>query len=267
MSSMMGGAFAGMEGVDSYSARSDTTEFSEVRKKQFDMIVDYAIYLADKDGVIIDKDAQLRTYIDDAVKVFTDRFEYIENPGNERIVLRLDKRLGPSSFSVQSGMADELNNLVPMFETFDNENAIVIYKPPEFTGQEGTPEHKKELERYVSETQQFGGWVATNSGQAMLLDRNGGLVFEYKSMGNGDPDEIVPVVRSIVDLGVSGEAVEKSKLRSVQIRGTAGKSGRYTEDELRLTAELAGLSEPLVERYIAGESILDLLAEQRRSGQ
>ena len=267
MSSMMGGAFAGMEGVDSYSARSDTTEFSEVRKKQFDMIVDYAIYLADKDGVIIDENAQLSTYIDDAVKVFTDRFEYIENPGNERIVLRLDKRLGPSSFSVQSGMADELNNLVPMFETFDNENAIVIYKPPEFTGQEGTPEHKKELERYVSETQQFGGWVATNSGQAMLLDRNGGLVFEYKSMGNGDPDEIVPVVRSIVDLGVSGEAVEKSKLRSVQIRGTAGKSGRYTEDELRLTAELAGLSEPLVERYIAGESILDLLAEQRRSGQ
>ena len=122
-------------------------------------------------------------------------------------------------------------------------------------------------DRYVSETQQFGGWVATNSGQAMLLDRNGGLVFEYKSMGNGDPDEIVPVVRSIVDLGLSGEAVEKSKLTSVQVRKTAGNLGRFTEDELRLTAELAGLSEPFVKRYIAGENIINLLSEQRRSGQ
>jgi hypothetical protein len=267
MASMMGGAFAGMEGVDSHSARSDTTEFSDVRQKQFNMVVDYAIYLADKDGVIIENNADLRPYVKDAVKVFTDRFEYIENSGNENIILRLDKRLAANPLSLKSGMATELENLTPMFETFYDENAIVVYKPPEFTGQEGTPEHKEELERYVSETQQFGGWVATNNGQAMLLDRNGGLVFEYKSMGNGDPDEIVPVVRDIVNLGMTGEAAEKYKLRSVQIRKTAGNLRRFTEDELRLTAELAGLSEPLVKRYIAGENIITLLSEQRRSEQ
>lgn len=270
MSSMMGGSFAGMEGVDSYSARSDTTEFSEFRTKQFDMIVDYAIYLADKDGIIVDNNADLRPYVKDAVKVFTDRFEYIENPGNQNIILRLDKRLPATSLSLQSGMSTELNNIVPMFETFDNQDAIVIYKPPEFSGQEGTAEHKEELERYVEETQQFGGWVATNNGQAMLLDRNGGLVFEYKSMGNGDPDEIVPLVRDIVDLGRTGEAAIIANLPSVQVnvmvpRSTAGTSGRYTEAELRQVAEKAGLDEARTERYIAGENILKLTAEQRRS--
>jgi len=270
MSSMMGGSFAGMEGVDSYSARSDTTEFSEFRTKQFDMIVDYAIYLADKDGIIVDNNADLRPYVKDAVKVFTDRFEYIENPGNPNIILRLDKRLPASSLSLQSGMSTELNNLVPMFETFDNQDAIVIYKPPEFSGQEGTAEHKEELERYVEETQQFGGWVATNNGQAMLLDRNGGLVFEYKSMGNGEPDEIVPLVRDIADLGRTGEAAVLATLPSAQVnvmvsRPTAASSGRYTEAELRKVAELAGLDEARTERYLAGENILTLTAEQRRS--
>ena len=157
-----------------------------------------------------------------------------------------------------------------MFETFDNQDAIVIYKPPEFSGQEGTAEHKEELERYVEETQQFGGWVATNNGQAMLLDRNGGLVFEYKSMGNGDPDEILPLVRDIADLAITGNEAAIANLPSVQVnvmvgRSTAGTSGRYTEAELRRTAELAGLDEARVKRYIAGENILTLTKEQRRS--
>ena len=105
----------------------------------------------------------------------------------------------------------------------------------------------------------------------MLLDRNGGLVFEYKSMGNGDPDEIVPLVRKIVDLAITGNETAMANLPSLSqvnvmvSRSTAGTSGRYTEAELRRTAELAGLDEARVKRYIAGENILTLTAEQRRS--
>tara|TARA_Y100000385_G_scaffold290325_1_gene363023 strand:+ start:493 stop:2898 length:2406 start_codon:yes stop_codon:yes gene_type:complete len=272
MLSLMGGSFAGMEGVDSYSSKSDTTEFSEFRAKQSDMIADYIIYLADKDGIIVDNNADLRPYVKDAVKIFTDRFEYIENPGNQNIILRLDKRLPAASSNLQNGMSAELNNLVPMFETFDNQDAIVIYKPPEFSGREGTAVHKEELERYVEETQQFGGWVATNNGQAMLLDRNGGLVFEYKSMGNGDPDEIVPLVRSLSDLDRTGKASALSLRPSfnvnVMVEGpTAGKSGRFTDEELRLAGEKAGLNEARINRYIAGENILTLIREQRESEQ
>lgn len=196
--SMLGSTFADFEGDMSFISGSDTDEMVTSRNSHFDMIVDYAIYLADKNGVEIDATdpKKMRPYIEQASKIFSDKYSYFDNPRNNSVSLRLARGVtAGNENAIKAGMVISLNDISSSFDAV-GEN-IVVYKPPELGAVENSPEHEAQSRQYATEVMNGGGWVSAANGDVMLVDKNGGVVFEVVSGMGVEPDTIQPVVRDI----------------------------------------------------------------------
>tara|TARA_R110002110_G_scaffold173477_5_gene376398 strand:- start:286 stop:2640 length:2355 start_codon:yes stop_codon:yes gene_type:complete len=196
--SMLGSTFADFEGDMSFVSGSDTNEMVTSRNSHFDMIVDYAIYLADKNGVEIDATdpKKIRQYVEQASKVFSDKYSYLENIRNNSVSLRLEKGVAAGNENaIKVGMVVSLNDVSSSFDAI-GEN-IIVYKPPELGAVENSPEHKAQSMQYATEVSNGGGWVSAANGDIILVDKNGGVVFEVVSGMGVEQDTIQPVVRDI----------------------------------------------------------------------
>ena len=173
MKSLQGGQYIDFEGDEIRGAASDTTELNNNRNLHKEMIYKLAVHLMERDGQVLSGDAKLNidgmdSYVNKAVKVITENFDYIEGFPNTQATLRIPIEFSGNKQLIKTG----LKNLITRLS-----EEHVYYESASF--ELGTPEFQFEKERYLEELRSTYGFIASPNGMsAILVDSQGGAVFQ-----------------------------------------------------------------------------------------
>jgi len=199
LNSMLGGLFVDFQGDSIRSAAADTQGMRDARQQHIDMISNLAVFLIQEDGKSLSGDnkvdaTNIQGYIDQAATIFDERYSYIDTFPNKGTSLRLPKYLQNDADFIEK----RLNLAVAKLGVDD-----VYYRSSPYAKVEKT--YDMEKDQYLTEVKTGFGWIISSDGsQAILVDRNGGAVFD---------SEAEPISKSLSEI-LSIQAAQQAKIQA-----------------------------------------------------
>ena len=197
LNSMLGGLFVDFQGDSIRSAAADTQGMRDARQQHIDMISNLAVFLIQEDGKSLSGDnkvdaTNIQGYIDQAATIFDERYSYIDTFPNKGTSLRLPKYLQNDADFIEK----RLNLAVAKLGVDD-----VYYRSSPYAKVEKT--YDMEKDQYLTEVKTGFGWIISSDGsQAILVDRNGGAVFDA---------DAEPISKSLSEI-LSIQAAQQAKI-------------------------------------------------------
>lgn len=205
LNSMLGGLFVDFQGDSIRSAAADTQGMRDARQQHIDMIGNLAVFLIQEDGKSLSGDnkvdsTNIQQYITQAASIFDERYSYIDTFPNKGTSLRLPKYLANDAEFIEKRLRLTVANL---------KTDGIYYRAKRYDEPDST--YKIEREKYLSEVKTGFGWVVSNDGsKAIMVDRNGGAVF------NSDLEPIQEGFSKILTIQAEQETKIKEGRRTVR---------------------------------------------------
>lgn len=176
LKSISGGSYADFSDNSIVGAATDTSSQNKVRQDHIKMIQEFALFLIQEDskqltgpdGVSI-SDEEMKSYVDQAAQVISERYTYIESFPNPQTSLRLPKQYEHPQIikSISAALSNEAQNLFEKDIFFENN-----------TYSEEDREFGMLKKVYYENVKSGYGWIMGADGRtAFMVDNAGGLVF------------------------------------------------------------------------------------------
>lgn len=243
MDSMGGRLLMGFTGDEVMSMGIDTPAMADARKGHREMVANIAVYLAAEKGEFFGKGgitemSQLQPYIEDAVRVISDKYTYVDVNGSK---MRVQKGFeGPIAQDIKTGIKLAVN--------FLNPNDI-IYESN--TYQPGTPEYEAEKAKYIQEVIENYQVITQNGDMsAVITDKTGGAVMIREQVG-----------REVREVPLSVSFTE-----AVNIVGLRGRQGviEMTDRAQEIAREIRDIPASEKRTEAGQQRIADLKAERQK---
>jgi len=173
LKSSLGGSYTDFNNNNIVGSASDNPAMNQSRASHVEMVQNFAIYLAQEAGEVFSgKDAidrgGIEDYVEKAVTIFSERYDYITSFENDQTALRIPAWLAPQKGKITYYLKKTVSDML---------EREIYYKNPALPDDD--PRQNLQKIDYVNGIKDGYGWVASQDGKsALLVDDTGGLVFK-----------------------------------------------------------------------------------------